>query len=184
MSVASQPPLPDSPEPPGVPDSAALSPPQAAAFYTAANLRPDSSVGLLVKRAYQSILLQADRALAEHGLTHAQWVPLYRLHRDGPCTMACLAREQGQDPGAMTRAIDRLEAKGLVGRSRSDDDRRLVTLALTDAGRQLAEGVPPVLAQVLNQHLAGFSHDEWQLLLALLKRLVANGEVQRGTRAP
>ena len=32
------------------------------------------------------------------------------------------------------------------------------------------------MAEVLNSHLQGFSHDEWQLLLRLLQRMLANGE--------
>ena len=79
----------------------------------------------------------------------------------------------------MTRAIDRLEGKGLLRRERSQQDRRVVQLVLTDAGRAAAELVPPVLADVLNAHLAGFTDAEWQQLIALLTRVVANGDALR-----
>ena len=79
----------------------------------------------------------------------------------------------------MTRAIDRLEAKGLLRRDRSQLDRRVVDLRLTDAGRDAAQLVPPVLAEVLNAHLAGFSPAEWRQLIDLLQRMLANGEVMR-----
>jgi len=79
----------------------------------------------------------------------------------------------------MTRALDRLEAKGLVARVRSSEDRRVVNLELTDAGREVAAVVPAVLAEVLNLHLAGFSHDEWRALLGMLKRMRANGDALR-----
>ena len=36
-----------------------------------------------------------------------------------------------------------------------------------------------MLAEVLNAHLAGFSHDEWQQLVHLLQRVVANGDALR-----
>ncbi len=150
-----------------------------APIYTADNLRPDNSVGLLMKRAMQSMLLTIDRGLAPHDLTHAQWLPLYRLARRGDCTIATLAREQAMDPGAMTRAVDRLEAKGLLRRERTLQDRRQVLLALTDSGRAAALLVPPVLVDVLNAHLAGFSDAEWRQLVALLTRLVANGDALR-----
>jgi DNA-binding MarR family transcriptional regulator len=154
--------------------------PAAAVFYTPDTLRPDNSVGLLMKRAVQSMLLNIDRCLAPHDLTHAQWLPLYRLARGGCCTIAALARDQAMDPGAMTRAIDRLEAKGLLRRERSQQDRRVVQLALTDAGRDAAALVPPVLVDVLNAHLSGFSQAEWQQLIGLLTRVVANGQAWRG----
>ncbi len=153
--------------------------PPAAAFYTPDTLRPDNSVGLLMKRAVQSMLLNIDRGLVPHDLTHAQWLPLYRINRGGCHTIAALARDQAMDPGAMTRAVDRLEAKGLLRRVRSLQDRRVVLLELTDAGREAARHVPPVLVGVLNAHLAGFSQDEWQQLVALLTRVVANGDALR-----
>jgi len=148
-------------------------------FYTAENLRPETSVGWLNKRVMQSVLLQIDRRLAAHDLTHAQWLPLYRLSRGECDTMAALARDQALDPGAMTRALDRLEAKGLIRRERSSQDRRVVKLALTEAGRAVALRVPAVLAEVMNAHLAGFTEPEWQVLVGLLQRMVANGDALR-----
>ena len=154
-------------------------PPPAAGFYTPVTLRPDNRVGLLMKRAMQSMRLSIDRDLAPHDLTQAQWLPLYRIARGGCCTIAALARDQAMDPGAMTRAVDRLEAKGLLLRQRSLQDRRVVTLVLTEAGHAAASLVPPVLVQVLNAHLAGFSEAEWLQLISLLSRMVANGDALR-----
>lgn len=150
-----------------------------APFYRAEAMRSEESIGLLTKRATQSILLQVDRRLAPHDLTHAQWVPLYKLAHGSCTTMAELARDVSLDPGAMTRALDRLEAKGLLKRVRSVDDRRVVKLELTDEGREASKLVPAVLADVFNAHLAGFSRAEWTTLLDLLTRLVANGDALR-----
>lgn len=158
--------------------------PPPADFYSAQTLGPHNSLGLLVKRLMSSMMLQADRRLVAHDLTHAQWLPLYRLHKGDCGTTAELARELVLDPGAMTRALDRLEAKGLIRRSRSQQDRRVVEIELTASGRTAAEVVPGVMAEVLNAHLAGFSHDEWQQLLGLLHRLVANGDALREGRVP
>ena len=155
------------------------SPPAAVEFYRASSYRPELSVGLLMRRALHSIVQQVDRRLIEQDLTHAQWVPLYKLMHGECTTLVALARDLQADPGATTRVLDRLAAKGLVQRERSTADRRVVRLALTDAGRRVAETVPPVLAEVLNAHLAGFTEDEWQLLIQLLQRLLANGEALR-----
>lgn len=151
----------------------------AATFYRADAWDANESLGLLFKRVMQSIALQADRRLAEHGLTHVQWVPLMKIKHNQCCSVAALARELHTDAGAMTRALDRLEAKGLVERVRSETDRRVVKLSLTDEGERLAALVLPVLAEVFNEHLAGFSHDEWQTLLSLLRRMAVNGDAVR-----
>ena len=155
------------------------SPLKPAAFYSPQSMRAEDSIGLLTKRAMQSIVLQVDRRLAPHDLTHAQWVPLYKLAAGHCSTMAELAREIALDPAAMTRALDRLEAKGLLCRVRSTEDRRVVKLELTEEGERIAELVPSVLAEVFNAHLAGFSKAEWATLVSLLQRLVANGDALR-----
>lgn len=148
-------------------------------FYRADTLVPEDAIGLLMKRVLQSMMGQIDRALHPYGLTHAQWVPLYWLARNGGAMVAELARDAMLDPGATTRALDRLEAKALVRRVRSSADRRVVRIELTDAGREAAAHVPAVLVDVLNAHLQGFSEAEWRQLVALLQRMVANGAALR-----
>ena len=70
-----------------------------------------------------------------------------------------------------------------MARVRSCEDRRVVHLELTDAGRVVAAVVPAVLAEVLNLHLAGFSKEEWRALLGMLKRMRANGDALRAATA-
>ena len=154
-------------------------PSDSVAFYVPGQYRPDQSVGYLMRKVLSSILAQADTQLAAHDLTYVQWLPLYKLVMAEGNTVASLSRDLEIDPGAMTRSLDRLEAKGLVRRERSTEDRRVVHLVLTDEGRKVARRVPAVLADVLNGHLRGFSHDEWQLMLQFMTRMLANGEALR-----
>jgi len=153
-----------------------------AQLYRADSLRQDRSIAYLTKRAVQSMLLQVDRRLARHDLTHAQWLPLFKLSQGECSTLVELARTVSMDPGAMTRALDRLEAKGLVRRVRSLQDRRVIQLELTPEGREAAKVVPAVIADVHNAHLAGFTEAEWETLIDLLQRLVANGDALRETK--
>jgi DNA-binding MarR family transcriptional regulator len=90
-----------------------------------------------------------------------------------------LARWHQVDAGAMTRLLDRLEKKQLCRRVRSTEDRRVVQVELTSEGSAAIAGVPAVLAEVMNLHLAGFSKDEWQTLKSLLQRVAATGEALR-----
>ena len=87
------------------------------------------------------------------------------------------------DTGAVTRMLDRLEAKGLVERARSREDRRVVKLELTAEGGRAAEVVPHVLAEVLNTVLAGFNETEVLQLKAMLKRIDANARRMRESDA-
>ena len=61
--------------------------------------------------------------------------PLFLILQGRATTLAELSRELQIDAGALTRTLDRLEAKGLCRRERSTEDRRVVNLALTDESR-------------------------------------------------
>ena len=148
-------------------------------FYRAGVYSPDKSIGFLMRRVLGSILQQADAQLAEHGLTYVQWLPLYKLLLCADTNSSDLAKALGMDPASVTRALDRIEAKGLLRRERSTTDRRVVHLVLTDEGRSVATQVPKVLTQVLNGHLSGFSHGECALMLSMLQRMLANGDALR-----
>ena len=82
----------------------------------------------------------------------------------------------------MTRLLDRLEAKNLCHRERSAEDRRVVMVSLTEEGREVTAEMTAVLSDVFNEHLTGFSEDEWRLLIKLLQRLLANGEARQGAQ--
>ena len=153
-----------------------------ASFYRPDGWCAEDSVGYLMRRVMQSITQETDKRLEPHGLTHAQWGPLFMLRKAGTATVAELARDLQVDAGAMTRMLDRLESKGLCRRVRSTDDRRVVNIALTPEGERAADLVPVALAEVLNLHLAGFTKAEWQTLKNSLQRMLHNAGLCRGAR--
>jgi DNA-binding MarR family transcriptional regulator len=91
-------------------------------------------------------------------------------------TAAELARVGCVDTGAMTRMLDRLEAKRLVRRSRCPKDARVVRLELTDDGRRLCREIPYGLSRVLNGLLRGFTTEELATFKSLTRRMLANAE--------
>ncbi len=147
-------------------------------FYRgdATALGDHESVGYLIKLANQMVLRNLDAQLQPYDLTAPQWVPLLVISNDHADTVAGCARKIGVDTGAMTRMLDRLEAKGFVERSRSEADRRVVNVALTPGGREIVKLIPPTICHVLNQHLRGFSEEEFEIFKDLLRRFLANGD--------
>ena len=149
------------------------------AFYEgdSAHRGKEDSVGYLVALSHRTLLKNLEARLQRFDLTASQWAPLLAIAHGRCNTVAGCARETGIDAGAMTRMLDRLEGKGLVSRQRSAEDRRVVNVALTPAGKKIATEIPPVISNVLNQHLRGFSQHEFQLIKDLLQRFLANGEM-------
>ncbi|HKB55095.1 MAG TPA: MarR family transcriptional regulator [Ramlibacter sp.] len=150
------------------------------AFYRPGDYKPQESIGFLMRRIVHEVSGEIERQFDSCGLTNAQWLPLYKLHLGSASTVAELARECQLDAGGMTRLLDRLEAKGLVRRVRSSEDRRVVNLELTEEGHEAARNVPAVLCRVQNAALRGFSTGEWQQLRDLLARMLRNSQDLHG----
>ncbi|KAF1066136.1 MULTISPECIES: MarR family winged helix-turn-helix transcriptional regulator [unclassified Variovorax] len=162
------------------PDDAPVAPDEvrrAPDFYRAESYSTEESIGYLMRRIVTTVAQSVETRMCEPGSpTYPQWVPLYKLHIGAATTVAELARACELDTGAMTRLLDRLEAKGLCRRVRSLEDRRVVNIELTDEGRAAAKEVPHVLSRVQNELLADFTADEWGQLKSYLRRILDNAQ--------
>jgi DNA-binding MarR family transcriptional regulator len=85
------------------------------------------------------------------------------LEMDGPASMSQLADALDVSVASMTGIVDRMEKRGLVERRRDVDDRRVVTVHPTEAGRDIfrdidrrrREGLVKMLSQLGEKELAG-----------------------------
>jgi DNA-binding MarR family transcriptional regulator len=145
-------------------------------FYQAESYRPEDSVGYLMRQILNQVGQDIERQLAHTDLTNAQWIPLFKLYSGQATTVAELARGCNLDAGAMTRMLDRLEAKALCKRVRSETDRRVVNIELTAAGTKAASDIPRILSGVQNAHLAGFNTQEFETLREYLRRILNNAQ--------
>jgi len=75
--------------------------------------------------------------------------------------------------GAMTNRIDRLEEAGLVKRLPSPEDRRSLSVRLTDKGKRLVDKAVEIRFEHANAALAALTESERTQLVKLLRKLVA-----------
>ena len=94
-------------------------------------------------RAAESVTARVQGRLAEASVTVGQFGALEALYHLGPMRPSELARKLLRSGGNMTTVLDNLERRGLVVRRREEDDRRCLTVHLTNAGRRLIEQVFP-----------------------------------------
>lgn len=140
------------------------------------------SVGYLIKRAHGLLVDHIEGAVTPSGFTFTQWVVMMYL-RDGLALNATeLCVRLRHDSGALTRVIDQLEARGLVARERSREDRRAVQLKLTETGLQTVNGLVPAVVDKLNYALRDFTRTEASELNRLLVKLVQN--IDEGASQP
>lgn len=107
--------------------------------------------------------------LAPWKLSYTQYLVLIALWNDDALTVGRLGELLGLDSGTLSPLLKRLEARGLIARTRTPRDERVVEIALTDAGRALRaelEDIPRCFGD-----RTGLSHDEYLQLLSLAKTL-------------
>lgn len=139
---------------------------------TNSTINTDKNAGNIMRLLNKSIVEQLDNGLLPLGLTGAQWRPIVLLDSGEVNTAAQLAELIGVDTGAMTRTLNRLEAKGLIKRERSKTDKRVVKLALTEKSHHLRVEIIKTIEAMLNQYFACFSKEEFELFTKLNKKLL------------
>ena len=102
---------------------------------------PDESPGLLLWQVANRWQATQRAALKPYDLTHVQFVLLAALTwltAEGPVTQKHLAELAATDPMMTSQVLRVLEERGYVHRLPHPEDRRARALAVTDAGRELA----------------------------------------------
>jgi DNA-binding MarR family transcriptional regulator len=136
--------------------------------YTTESFSLTQSVGFAINKARNVLVTEMDAALKDLDITSQQMGILLSMRRGVAATPFELSKLLGIDTGLMTRMLDKLETKGLLERSRSLEDRRVVNLTLTEKGEEVANHLPEVVPVVLNGRLKKFTKTEFQELRRLL----------------
>ena len=153
---------------------------QSDGVYNLDNYQISESIGYLLKRSHLLLAAAIDQELAPYDLTIQQFSILMMIKERNCNTAADIARETASDTGAVTRILDRMEAKDILRRVRSVADRRVINIELTERGRLVTEKMPVVAINVLNRHFKDFSADELSTLKTLLRKLISNVSAETG----
>jgi len=104
-------------------------------------------------------------------LSYAQYHLLFHLAEQGRLSTGQLATAAELVPATTTQMLDGLERNGLVERVRSEEDRRIVTCALTPRGRKVVAKRRAEMERHWNGTLAAFSAAELETAADVLEHL-------------
>lgn len=109
-------------------------------------------------RAANAVRNHLERSvLAEHDLTWTAFVVLWVVWIWEPIETRDIASEAGFSKATLTGVLNTLEGRGLVKRSRSASDGRLVDVALTPRGRRMMTTLFPAFNKTEQQLTEGMS---------------------------
>ncbi|MBI4495085.1 MAG: MarR family transcriptional regulator [Chloroflexi bacterium] len=119
-------------------------------------------------RAYERCDQQC---LAQLGVTAAQAYTLLALPEATPATMNELSQAMGLANSTMTRMVDHLVKKDLVGRRPDDEDRRVVRVALTARGQELRRALEEAQQELVGQVLEDIEPRQRSGILSALEKV-------------
>jgi len=119
-----------------------------------------------IARAYQ----------ARFGLSISEWRVIAVLGERPTLTAQAICEATAMDKVTVSRAIRALDARGVVRRTRRQEDRRASDVSLTNAGRSIYDEVAPLAIAYEQALLATFSEAERRALSGLLERLEARAD--------
>lgn len=137
-----------------------------------------------LRRIMRAADLHSQKLMKESGLTAPQLLVMQAIEKEGSPSTSTLARSIAVSQATMTRIIDRLERAGLVRRDKSNMDKRVVNISLTDTGRTKLESAPePLQAEFLREYR---KLDDWeqQMLKSSLLRIAKMMDAEDIDAAP
>ena len=125
-------------------------------------------------RAHRCLIREIESRLAAAGLPAYAWYDaLWGLESgpDGARRMSELADVMAIERYNLTRLVDRLEAEGLVTRSRASDDGRGAYAAITESGKVLRKKMWTIYEEAVDElFLAQFDDDQQRVFSEALER--------------
>lgn len=122
-------------------------------------------------RAVESLLARLQHRGTMGGLTISQFGVLESLYHLGPMCPGELSTKLLKSGGNITLVIDNLEKQGLVSRERDAQDRRMVTVSLTETGHQLISRLFPAHVAALVEEMSYLTAGEQETLGHLCRKL-------------
>lgn len=138
-------------------------------------IKLDDMPGHLFRRLHQLAVTRFTAVMVDAGLTPIQWAALVTTSQRPGLDQSTLSREIYIDTSTIAGVLDRLEARGLIQRRLSAEDRRLRLLYLTDEGTALLKQASVAVVGMQKWLVEPLTVDEramfTQLMLKVLHRL-------------
>jgi MarR family transcriptional regulator, organic hydroperoxide resistance regulator len=135
---------------------------------------PGQSVGYLMRETHRAFLRALGARISRHGVSIGMWFFLRALWEEDGLTQRELSRRVSMMEPTTATALESMERRGLISRTRNPNDRRKINIRLTDRGRRLQEVLLPYAMEVNWVALAGIPAGQIPLLREQLVRIKRN----------
>ncbi len=137
-----------------------------------------------LRRIIRAVDLRSRQLVEAYGLTGPQLATLQEAARLDGVSASVLAKAVHISHSTLTGIIDRLERRGMVARVRKGEDRRSVTIRVTDEGAAVLAAAPSLLQDRFRNELAKLEEWEQTMMLGMLQRIATMMDAEGIDAAP
>ena len=137
-----------------------------------------------LRKVIRAIDLHSKQLNKKSGLTGPQLLIMQEMARVKGTTASQIAHNVNLSPATVTNILDRLESREIIRRVRSQEDKRRVSLFLTDKGKELLLQAPQPLQEHFIENFCALQEWEQSLLLSSMQRLASMMDAQNLDAAP
>jgi DNA-binding MarR family transcriptional regulator len=133
------------------------------------------TVPWMARTLYRLYDVEAQKVLDKENVSLSHWFYLRVLAERGEINQLELSKRVGMASTTAVPALDNMEKRGLVQRTRDPKDRRKYYVGLQDEGRRLVEALLPELTEMISASLEGISQKDirtfWKVMQQIEKNL-------------
>lgn len=125
-----------------------------------------------IRKIIQAIDIHSRMLNKKFGLTGPQLIVLQEISTHGRISITPLSKITSLRQATITDITKRLEAKGFISRKKREDDKRAVSLSLTEKGEQIVQQLPPLLQEKFTERFSNVENWEQMMILSAFERVV------------
>ncbi|MDN5353104.1 MAG: MarR family transcriptional regulator, organic hydroperoxide resistance regulator [Clostridiales bacterium] len=136
--------------------------------------RLEKCVSYITENSIKKISETFGKRLESKNVTRIQWIALYYLNTYSTISQKDLAECMYITDSSVARLLDRMNRDGLIERVKSEEDRRITYVKLTEKGQALINEILPEGEAFSNQLLEGLTEEELNIFEKVIHKMVEN----------
>ncbi len=125
-----------------------------------------------LRKIIQAIDIHSRMLNKSFGLTGPQLIVLQEISNQDKISVTPLSKITSLSQATVTDITKRLEKKGYLLRIKREDDKRAVSLSLSEAGKEIIKDLPPLLQKTFTQRFSKIKDWEQLMILSSFERVV------------
>jgi DNA-binding MarR family transcriptional regulator len=128
---------------------------------------------IALRKIIQAIDIHSRMLNKSFGLTGPQLIVLQEISKQDKISVTPLSKITSLSQATVTDITKRLEKKGYLLRRKREDDKRAVSLSLSEAGKEIIRELPPLLQKTFTQRFSKIKDWEQLMILSSFERVVS-----------